>query len=171
MTLLGEDGATLLAWAANTELNPMEDIAKVVDADMGLFIRRVMANFGPELRRAYEHGNELPHNWRYVTRDVYYDLIKGRPYIRVTVEQFNDKEVVLEGTADNMLALTRQLLIPLRLVGASDAFDSAAVEEFLSEFEALRSVLRPETEDELVAQATPAPAVPANGMATVTQAD
>src|SRR3954449_1207864 len=31
LTLLGEDAATLLAWAANTEPNPMEDIAKVVD--------------------------------------------------------------------------------------------------------------------------------------------
>jgi hypothetical protein len=144
-TLLGEDGATVVAWTATAEPSPVEDIASVVEPDVANFVRTITAAYGAELRQAYELSRELPNNWRYVNREVYFDLIRNKPYIRFEVETYSNKKMLLEGPPDSMLGLARNLLVTLKLVGSRDAFDDDVTARFIDTANDLLSMLSSDT--------------------------
>lgn len=140
-TLVGVDGATVVAWAATAEPSPIEDIASVVEPDVATFVRTITAAYGAELRQAYELSRELPNNWRYVNREVYFDLVRNKPYIRFEVETYSNKKMLLEGPPDSMLGLARNLLVTLKLVGSRDAFDDDVTAGFIETANDLLSML------------------------------
>ena len=143
VALLGEDAATVIAWASTADPSPLDDITAHVEPEVSQFVRVVTATFGAELRDAYELNREMPHNWRYFNREVYYDLIKDQAYIKVSIEKFNNEEVVFEGPPDSMLGFARNLLVTLRFVGSRDRFSESAIASFVEVADEILGILRP----------------------------
>lgn len=105
-------------------------------------VRRMLVTFGPELDAAFQIWQELPEAWKALNREVYYDVIRGRPYIKLLLEKLNGEQIVVEGTADSILGLTRSLIVTLRWVGNADAFSQGGIDLFVDEAEPLLSMLK-----------------------------
>ncbi len=143
--LLGDDGAGLIAWAATTDPSKLEEMRSRAPSDAANLVCRVVALYGPELKRAWEIWGESPHNWRNISRDVYQDLFTNRAFIRIRIEKYNDEEVVVEGHADSILGLAKGILVALRVVGSRAEFGEPQIQAYLEESDRLLEVLRPDS--------------------------
>jgi hypothetical protein len=143
-TLVGPRGVTIIAWSATVDPSPIDTIEQHVPPEVTAFVRRIAATYGPELVSAYEHANESPDNWRYVNREVYQDLVRNQPHIRLRIEKYSGEETVIEGPGDSILSLARSIILALRLVGSRDEFSEPRIQEYLEEADQLEQLLRPE---------------------------
>jgi hypothetical protein len=148
--LLGEEGAYFVHWFFLVRDQPAREIAEeAAPPAVEQFIRRMIAMLGPELDGAFQIWQELPHAWKTINREVHYDLIRGRHQIDLVIEKLNGERVLIEGTADSILNLTRSFLITLGFVGRGDVFSPPAVIAFLDD---ARNVIEMLTQEEPAGQ-------------------
>jgi hypothetical protein len=142
--LMGEDGTNLVHWyVANPENRAVLQGQAPVRVDW--FLRRIAAEHGLELRAAFSLWRDLAHDWRSISRDVYYDVVRQQHYIRHRITKVNGEELLLEGNADSVLDLARNLLLTLtHWVGTPDVFSPNLIEAFLTEVQAFTTMGQPE---------------------------
>jgi hypothetical protein len=121
-----------------TRLHILEEVG---GPDVVNVLRRIMAQFGEELRLAYEVSGQLADNWRLVNREVYRDLINNRYFMRIEVEKYGGEKTAIEGPPDSILSLATFLLGALRYTGDADAFSEVRIDAFLTEARELISLL------------------------------
>jgi hypothetical protein len=158
-TLVGPRGVTIIAWSSTVDPSPIDTIERHVPPEVTAFVRRIAATYGPELVSAYEHANESPNNWRYVNREVYQDLVRNQPHIRLRIEKYSGEETVIEGPGDSILSFARSIILALRLVGSRDEFSEPRIQEYLEEADEFEKLLRPEAGLPTSEQVTMEPAV------------
>jgi hypothetical protein len=110
------------------------------------FMRKLVTRLGPELDAAFQIWQELPHAWKTLNRDVYFDVIRQRYYVRLLLQKLNGEQTLLEGTPDSILGLTRSLLITLRWMQSADSFTQSYIDQFLDEAVPLIAMLKREDE-------------------------
>lgn len=145
---LGEEGAYLVHFYFMTREQPDARVAveAATSARVLAFMRRLTVRFAPELDAAFQIWQELPHAWKTMNREVYYDVIRRRHYIKLLLQKLNGEETLIEGTADSILGLTRSLLVTLRWMQSADAFSQSAIDLFLEDAESLLAILKREDE-------------------------
>jgi hypothetical protein len=144
--LIGNDGTGLVHWYVTIAGDDVARLKGNASPRVDWFLRRITAAHGPELQAAFSLWRDLPDDWKLVNREVFYDLVRERYYIRHRIFKSNGEQVVLEGNADSVLDLARSLLMTLRWVGRGDAFSEPVRDAFLDEVQ------------EFVAMAAPQPA-------------
>jgi hypothetical protein len=144
--LFGEQAAYYVHWSFMVRDQPeYRQIAESAAPPRArALVRRMLVTFGPELDAAFQIWQELPDAWKALNREVYFDVIRGRPYIKLTLEKLNGEQIMLEGTADSILGLARSMLVTLRWVGNADSFNQGGIDLFLDEAEPLVSMLKRE---------------------------
>jgi hypothetical protein len=142
--LMGEDGTNLVHWyVANPDHRSLLQGQAPVRVDW--FLRRIAAEHGLELRAAFSLWRDLAHDWRSISRDVYYDVVRQQHYIRHRISKVNGEELLLEGNADSVLDLARNLLLTLtHWVGTTEAFSPNLIESFLTEVQVFTTMGQPE---------------------------
>lgn len=146
--LMGNDGTGLVHWYVTTAPEDTSMLRENASPRVDWFLRRITAAHGPELQAAFSLWRDLPDDWKLVNREVFYDLVRERYYIRHRIYKASGEQVVLEGNADSVLDLARSLLLTLRWVGRADAFSEPVKEAFLAEaqdFAAMASAQEPAT--------------------------
>jgi hypothetical protein len=146
--MLGEEGAYLVHFYFMAREQPEARTAVEAAASQRVlgFMRRLTVRFAPELDAAFQIWQELPNAWKTLNREVYYDVIRGRHYVRLLLQKLNGEETVIEGTADSILGLTRSFLVTLRWMQSADAFSQGAIDLFLDDAEPLLAMLKREQE-------------------------
>jgi hypothetical protein len=150
---LGEDAFYVFGWAVTSDPGDetrLEMLAEVGGPEVVGLARRIMAQFGEELRYAYEISGQLADNWRLVNREVYRDLINSRYFMRIHVEKYGGEKIVVEGPPDSILSLTTFILGALRYTGDAGAFSQNRVEEFVSAADEFLDLLRTSAEEVVV---------------------
>jgi hypothetical protein len=77
-------------------------------------------------------------------REIYYDLIKQRHYVRVRIEKYNGQEAIVESYPDGILELTSFFIRTLLMVGTPHAFNQRYINMFFDEASQLVKFLLPE---------------------------
>lgn len=135
---LGRDLAYFLLWMVQDEngdrvqLLERHGTPRVIN-----FMRTVLGLYRQELYRAFMVWNEIPDDWSMLHREVKYDLITQRYSLQIRLEKYNGTEVVIEGSPDSMLNLTKGLIIALRAVDNPAAFGPDNVQSFMEECQGL----------------------------------
>ncbi len=131
---LGRNLAYLMIWLVQTEQGErLDELEKHASPQAMAFLRTVLGLYGDELARALGAWNELPHNWRTISREVYYDQITQLYRMQVRIEKYNGEQLFLEGPADSILTLTSYFLLTARLAGTPDAFSQEVIDLFLEQ--------------------------------------
>lgn len=145
---LGEEGAYLVHFyfMAREQPETRAAVEAATSQRVLAFMRRLTVRFAPELDAAFQIWQELPHAWKTMNREVYYDVIRRRHYIKLLLQKLNGEETLIEGTADSILGLTRSLLVTLRWMQSADAFSQSAIDLFLEDAESLLAILKREDE-------------------------
>jgi len=147
-SLLGEHGRNLFVWPATTgdENDRAQRLAEIESRGSPRLVsltRTILATYGHELTAAYDIDGQYPNNWRSITREVFYDVLGQRPFLRITISKFNGEEVLIEGPADSILSLTRFFIVSLGMVESGESFNPETVDSFLGDLEPLMKLLRP----------------------------
>jgi len=141
---LGRDPGDLIAWVVQSDqINKLQLVEEHASPKVVAFLRTIVGLYGVELETAFALSGELPHNWRTIFREVYYDKILGRYRLQVRIEKMNGESTILEGPPDSLLSLTSYLILTLNLLGDADAFSEDNKQLFLEQAEELIQTLRP----------------------------
>lgn len=162
--IFGEDGAYLIHWYFLVREQPdqKEHVERLLSPRVGALLRRMLVTYGPELDGAFQIWQEIPDAWKGLNREVFYDMIRGRHQIKISIEKLNGERATYEGTADSILSLTKSMVITLRWVQSADAFTQPAIDSFLEETEPLIAMLKREEGESPMAGGQPADVVAAN---------
>jgi hypothetical protein len=157
--LVGDDGRAVVVWSSMTNDSDerkrrLTTIESVAPPAVQRLVRNVSAMFNDELWSAYDVADQYPHNWRSISREVYYDLVSARPFLSFRILKFNGEELLLEGPADSMLGLLRSFVVTLAMVENRDAFSPTTTEAFLRDLAPLADLL---TDDSLTTKQADAP--------------
>jgi hypothetical protein len=146
---VGERGFNILAWAGVSEpgdqsrLDALEEAGGHTVANLG---RRITAQFGDELRYAYEISGQLPDNWRLLNREVFFDVINNHHFLRIHVEKYGGERTIIEGPPDSILSLTTFLVGALRFTADANAFSEERLNEFAAELGPFTELIQPRME-------------------------
>jgi hypothetical protein len=142
INLLSPDAIWVIAYAAQSARGEWaQELGEYASPRVMGFVRAVIGLYGPELDRAYALWNEYPHNWRTFLRDVYYDYVNQRYYLRIRLLKYNGEETVVEGNPDSMLQLASYLLKTLRMVESPDVYTQGIRDQFLEEVKEFLTLL------------------------------
>jgi hypothetical protein len=133
---LGQSGFNVLAWGLVSEPGDQSRLEALEDAggpDVANLARRLTAEFGDELRYAFEIWGNLADNWRLLNREVFFDLINHRHFIRIQVEKYGGEKMSFEGPPDSILSFATFLIGALRFTADPHAFSEQRIEEFTQE--------------------------------------
>jgi len=142
---LGESGVDVLVWAAlseprdKTRLDALEEVG---GSEVAGLARRITAQFGDEMRYAFEIWGQLPDNWRLVNREVYRDLINNRYFMRIQLEKYGGEKTFVEGPPDSIMSFATFLVGALRFVGDGNAFSDEGIARFVPEAEEFLELLK-----------------------------
>ncbi len=142
---LGETGFEVLVEAALSEpqdKTKLEALEEVGGSEVAGLARRITAQFGDEMRYAFEIWGQLPDNWRLVNREVYRDLINKRYFMRIQLEKYGGEKTVIEGPPDSILSLATFLVGALHFVGTAEAFSEDRIAQFVPEAEEFLELLK-----------------------------
>lgn len=135
---LGRDLAYFLLWMVQDENGDRVQLLERHGTPRVIsFMRTVLGLYRQELHRAFMVWNELPDDWSMLHREVSYDLIAQRYLLQIRLEKFNGTEVVIEGSPDSLLNLTKGFIIALRAVDNPAVFGPDNVQSFLEECQSL----------------------------------
>jgi hypothetical protein len=165
---LGAEPGGLTMWSAF--LDPLEEdrqrrlarLDGIDDQDVVSFLRTIRVRYGHEVGRLWEMYGELPNGWKTVDRDVYFDVGRGRPYIRFMVTKFNGEQVLIEGNGDSFLNMAGYLSLAVQALGDRSFLSADAIEYYTTCAEALTAMIKPPEESSDVPSASPG--VAANGV-------
>lgn len=135
---LGDDLAYLITWLVVDD-NPTARFAQFApySSEAGLqYLRTVVAMYGEELGRTLAVGSGSGHDWRRIFQEAQLDQLTGRWLCRLRVLKLNGEWVVIEGTPDSMLNLTRNMLALLGGIGPRE-FSEPGVDSFMEELNRL----------------------------------
>jgi hypothetical protein len=140
--LMGDDGTGLIHWYVTSSPEDAAILRGNASPRVEWFLRRIVAAHGPELQAAFALWRDLPDDWKSVNREVFYDVVRERYYIRHKIFKVDGSEVTLEGNADSVLDLARTMLLTLRWIGTADAYSPAVKEAFLAEADEFIAMVR-----------------------------
>ena len=89
------------------------------------------------------HRTSPPNNWKTVNRDIYVDVVRGRPYIKVTMLKFNGEQVLVEGTGDSFLNLAAYLSAALMTLGDPSFFTQDIIDYYTANASGLLTMFHP----------------------------
>lgn len=145
----GTPAVNLIAWAGLSDPLDETRLAAIEEAGgdtVANLVRRITAQFGDELRYAYEIWGQLPYNWRGLHREVYFDLINNRHHIRIKIEKYGGETTILEGPADSILGVASFLLGALRFTADPNTFGEERLREFAEQLDGITELLHPRLE-------------------------
>ncbi len=131
---MGAESADLLAYVGQTDHgNRLQDVGRVASPAVMTFLKKIVSLYGPELARAAQISNQLPHNWGTFFREVTWDYINRRVQLRVRLAKYNGEETIVEGDADSMLELTTNMIRTLLFIPSPEAFNPNLLQQFKDE--------------------------------------
>jgi hypothetical protein len=145
-----EDLAYLLYWVVGVEdptASRMQEVEKFASPAVMAFLRAVVGIFGVDLSNAFALWNQLPDNWRSMSRYIYLDLLSQQHHLTVRIKKYNGEQMAIEGPPDSILDLAEALIYTARLVGTREAFSTERIEAFLDESRQLTELLTEEREE------------------------
>jgi hypothetical protein len=146
---LGQRATGLLMWMSVHDsrdedgLRRLQRLRDNADEEAFEFVRAIRAAYAIEFKNAWDVYGEMPHNWRLVDREVYVDVVSGRPYIRLIVTKYNGEEVVIEGTGDSFLKLAAYISLSLTTLSEPAAFSADAIDYYIDHVSTLTAMLKP----------------------------
>lgn len=139
--------AYLMAWVAQyDQRNRIEELEKYNLPQVTTFLRTILGLYGLEMENAFAVWERLPDDWRMFNREIYYDQIKQRHYVRVRIEKYNGQDAIVESYPDGILELTSFFIRTLLMVGTPNAFSQRYIDMFFDEASQLVKFLLPEEE-------------------------
>ena len=124
----------------------LEEAGKYASPAVMDLLRKIISLYGPDFAKAATLANQLPNAWQTFYREVYYDYVNRRPYIRIRFAKYNGEEPFLEGNADSMLELTILMMQTLRFLPNSSFFGQIMVGRFMDEVNEFTKFLKPPPE-------------------------
>lgn len=157
---LGAGPGGLVMWASY--IDPSEDdraqrlalLNAIAEPAVVAFLHRIRTAYGTDFQAAWEVYGELPNNWKTVNRDIYVDVVRGRPYIKFTMLKFNGEQVLVEGTGDSFLNLAAYLSAALTTLGDPSFFTQDIIDYYTANASALLTMFHP-PEDPAAPEAAP----------------
>jgi hypothetical protein len=162
--MLGRQPALLFAWLAIGDSTRVDTVLDLGPPAAAAFVRSIMGRFGPELRLGYDVWRRLPDDWRTFFRDVYHDQLLNQPFLRVRLLKYSGEEVLIEGSPNSFLTLTKNLILTLQSVATPDVFTDDSIDSFDEEARRLLKQLIPDQD----LNATPATSTSGDGAAAAT---
>lgn len=136
----------------------LEEAGKYASPEVMNLLRKTLSLYGPELAAAAVAANQLPHGWKILYRDVYYDYVNRRPHIRLRFSKYNGEEPFIEGNADSILDLTILILETLRFLPVPDFIGPAMADRFIQAADDFINFLEPPTLEDADTQTETKPA-------------
>jgi hypothetical protein len=147
--LLGANSAGLLMWMCVNDALEEDRALRIgrlqqnAKSDVIELIRSIRAAYSHEIQNAWEIFGETPNNWRSIEREIYVDVVRGRPYLKLQLKKFNGEQIVLEGPGDSFLNLAGYLSGALATFEADAGFTTELIDYYLDNTKALSTLLRP----------------------------
>lgn len=131
----GKDSTNILIEIARQadQATRLEEAGKYASPEVMNLLRKTLSLYGPELAAAALASSQLPHGWKILYRDVYYDYVNRRPHIRLRFSKYNGEEPFIEGNADSILDLTILILQTLRFLPVPEFIGPAMADRFIQE--------------------------------------
>jgi hypothetical protein len=146
----GADAGGLILWASVTDTRDEDRAARLrrmeehgSKAGVAL-VRALRALHGVELQDAWDVFTELPDNWRLLDREIYMDVVRGRPMIRLQITKYNGDQMLLEGPGDSFLNMAGYLAVALSAVGDRSMFSESIIEYYLNNTATVFNMLMPD---------------------------
>jgi hypothetical protein len=105
-------------------------------------LRRLIAEFGPQLDRAISSMGAAKDDWFRLRREVAWDLENQRYAILTEIEKYDGTILVIRGDQHSLLQFVRTLLASVRVIPDSSAFNADDLADFLEDLDELSSHLR-----------------------------
>jgi len=145
--LVGVDAANLVHWyVTNWPESPQRLEQTQASLQVTTVLRRATAAHGFEWKQAFGTYREFPDDWKAINREIYFDVIGKRYRVKHTIEKYVGESVTLDGNADSVLDLARNLIVSLRWLPTAAAFSERITDAFVSEAEEFLRMLQEEPE-------------------------
>lgn len=126
-----QDLADLIAWTAQADqTNRIREVEKYASPQVMSFLRTLIGVYGPDLETVLAVQDQIPNDWRFLNRDVYYDQVNRAYRLRLRIEKFSGEEVLIETYASPCLGMTNFLIETLLIIGNPDAFNQTDMNKF-----------------------------------------
>jgi hypothetical protein len=145
---LGDGPGGLVMWSCFIDASSedrerrLQRLRAHADAEVVEFVTTVRLAFATDFHAAWVVYGEIPNNWRTVNREIYIDVTRGRPFIKLMLTKFNGEKVVVEGTGDSILNLVAYLSAALTTLGDASLFSNDIIDYHKENAGALLAMLQ-----------------------------
>ena len=144
---VGEEHAQLVAWVlTGDQLQGLQQLEHYASPRVMAFLRSLVGIYGQDLSKAYRASGELPQDWSYIYRNVYYDALTDSYLLRLRLEKYNGEEIFVEGDPNSFLQMTELLMGSLIALGSPEVFTEERISKFQEAAGTLLKLLSPQEE-------------------------